>query len=232
MKVRSGRVLFLTFIVIRKRGRGEDTMIIHQDGTIQYLTIQEHLTYGNIVYAYDGVIQLCNNKDNPFELVTPDVQYDKMYIDVWAMEFGFKEQLRRIGKEGIYPIEYGCPRHVRDEMLSLDASEVIEIFSNHDCQHQECQYWSNPTGMSDRRYAFKCLIAKYRAISRVQLKEGFTLEEIGRLLVCTRERVRQIEEKALTRLRHKVREDAVKGIHGDTLDYRAFSAHKTTDGIQ
>jgi RNA polymerase primary sigma factor len=59
-------------------------------------------------------------------------------------------------------------------------------------------------------------------IDHIAQKEGFTLEEVGRIYSCTRERIRQIEEKALKRMRHKSRLDKFKAFHERTLDYRDY----------
>ena len=45
--------------------------------------------------------------------------------------------------------------------------------------------------------------------------QGATLEEIGEKFDLTRERVRQIKEKAIRRLRHKNRSKLLKGYLGN-----------------
>ncbi len=42
-------------------------------------------------------------------------------------------------------------------------------------------------------------------------KQDYTLEEVGKVLGVTRERIRQIEAKALKRLRHPTRAKLLKG---------------------
>ena len=46
--------------------------------------------------------------------------------------------------------------------------------------------------------------------SAIERENSLTLEEIGELLNLTRERVRQIKEKALIRLRHSSRSNNLK----------------------
>ena len=74
------------------------------------------------------------------------------------------------------------------------------------------------------KYAFTCLLARYRVITNVAHKERFTLEEVGRIYACTRERIRQIEEKALRRMRHRSRLERFRVFNEKTLDYRDYNS--------
>jgi len=183
-------------------------MIIKPDGTVRFLTVGEHLQNKALVFRNSELaISLNADKHEPF-LVTVDHAED-LYIDLFGLRFGHKEQLqRRIGK-GWVPIEYGCSRSVRDEILLLPADEVINAFVNQNCAHQECQYWSHPTGVKSK-YAINCILARYMVMNTIDLKCGLTLEEVSRIFRCTRERIRQIEEKAMRRMRHHTRLERFK----------------------
>lgn len=196
-------------------------MIITKDRKLQYLTIHDHLKFKDVVYMNKITIRLTGDKRGTFEIVDGGVDYT--YIDLFALTFGFKEPLKKRDGHGRVDIEYGCSREVRDEILYLPEEELIDLFSAHNCSRRQCQYWSCPT-RADSKYAFTCLLARYRVISHVAHKETFTLEEVGRIYACTRERIRQIEEKALGRMRHKTRLDKIKAFHEKTLDYRDYYA--------
>ena len=190
-------------------------MHIHKNGDIEFLTVGEHSKYKNVVYSNEVKIELTNDKKLPFR-ITKGENPPFIYLDLFAMNFGYKERLKKRDSTGWTKIYYGCSRSVRDEILFLGEDEIIEMFSKDNCHHQSCQYWSNPTGLTDRRYAFNCILARYRTMNHIGLKEGFTLEEVGRIYACTRERIRQIEEKALRRMRHKSRSYlklAINAIH-------------------
>jgi hypothetical protein len=200
-------------------------VIIANDGTIQSLTVREHLKFQELVYADDVIIRLTGDKHGTFELVEGKADYT--YIDLFAITFGFKEPLQKREGRGRVKITYGCSRAVRDEILYLPKEEIIEIFSANNCIQEFCQYWSYPTRINSK-YAFTCLLARYRAINNIAHKEGFTLEEVGRIYACTRERIRQIEEKALRRMRHKSRLEKFRVFKEKTLDYRDYQSGATT----
>ena len=48
-------------------------------------------------------------------------------------------------------------------------------------------------------------------------KSDHTLEEVGQDFDVTRERIRQIEAKALRKLRHPVAEQEAQGLHRDVI---------------
>lgn len=200
-------------------------MLIYKNGELQHLTVGEHSKYKNVVYSNDKKIELTNDKKLPFRVIDGD-NPAMLYIDLFALNFGYKERLKKRDSTGWTKIYYGCSRSVRDEILFLSEDEIIEMFSTDNCHHQSCQYWSNPTGLTDRRYAFNCILARYRTMSHIGLKEGFTLEEVGRIYACTRERIRQIEEKALRRMRHKSRIDRFKIFKEKVLNYNDYTYGK------
>ena len=63
---------------------------------------------------------------------------------------------------------------------------------------------------------------RYRAIGVFDQKVGLTLEEVGRIYGCSRERIRQIQERALNRMRHHVRIEKLSVFHDRVLDYRDY----------
>jgi len=201
---------------VKERG---SNVIITKDGTIRFLTVAEHLKHKELVYLNKVAIRLVGDKRGTFEITTAGVDYT--YIDLFALTFGFKEPLKKREGRGRVDIQYGCSREVRDQILYLPEEEIVEIFSTHNCPQKQCQYWSCPT-KTDSKYAFTCLLARYRSINHVACKEGFTLEEVGRIYACTRERIRQIEEKAIRRMRHKSRLDKFRAFHEKILDYRDY----------
>lgn len=200
-------------------------MLIQRDGEIQHLTVGEHSKYKNVVFSGGEKIELTNDKKLPFKIMKGD-NAPQLYVDLFAMNFGYKERLKKRDSTGWTKIYYGCSRSVRDEILFLSEDAIIEMFSRDNCHHQTCQYWSNPTGLTDRRYAFNCILARYRTMNHIGLKEGFTLEEVGRIYACTRERIRQIEEKALRRMRHKSRIDRFKIFKEKVLNYNDYTYGK------
>lgn len=195
-------------------------MIIELDGAIRFLTVGEHLQNKSVVFqSRDFAIKLNSDKNEPFAIV--EDQSENIYIDLFALRFGHKEQLkRRIGK-GWISIHYGCSRSVRDEILLLPAEDIVDFFVEHNCAHEECQYWSHPTGVKSR-YAINCILARYMVMDTIDLKCGLTLEEVSRIFRCTRERVRQIEEKAMRRMRHHTRLDRFKVFQERIPDYRDY----------
>jgi hypothetical protein len=196
-------------------------MVIQKDGIVHSLTISEHLNFKDVVYLNNIAVRLVGDKRGTFEILHGGVDYT--YIDLFAMNFGFKEPLTKREGSGRIDIQYGCSREIRDQILYLSEDELIDAFSENNCTQEQCQYWSCPT-RAYSKYAFNCLLARYRVLHRVACKEGFTLEEVGRIYACTRERIRQIEEKALNRMRHKSRLEKFRAFHDRVLDYRDYYA--------
>ena len=194
-------------------------MIITNDGNVRFLTVSEHLKLKEVVYLNNIAVRLVGDKHGTFEITDGGADYT--YIDLFGLTFGFKEPLKKREGRGRVDVQYGCAREIRDQILYLAEGALTEAFSTHNCSQKQCQYWSCPT-KSESKYAFTCLLARYRVINYVACKEGFTLEEVGRIYACTRERIRQIEEKAIKRMRHKSRLDRFEAFHEKILDYRDY----------
>jgi hypothetical protein len=194
-------------------------MIIQPNGIIRCLTVEEHLQRKPIVYQdNDYTIRLTSNKNQPFFIA--EGQGEDIYIDLFALHFGKKEQLKRKTGKGIVPMRYGCHRCERDRILYLPVEEVVDERSRHHCT-EECQYYSRPVGVKGR-YAINCILVRYRAIGFIDVKSGLTLEEVGRIYGCTRERIRQIEEQAMRKMRHHTRSNRLKVFRERTPDYRDY----------
>ncbi len=199
-------------------------MIIKPDGTIRFLTVGEHLQRKTIVYQDSQyTIRLTSDKKQPF-LIT-EGQGEDIYIDLFVLHFGQKEQLKRRTSKGLVPIRYGCDRCERDRILYLPVEEVIDEHSRHNCC-EGCQYYSPPVGVKGR-YAIKCILTRYRAIGFIDVKIGLTLEEVGRIYACKRERIRQIEEKAMQKMRHHSRSSRLEVFWERISDYRDFYLSET-----
>ena len=115
-------------------------------------------------------------------------------------------------------MQYGCDRAARDRILLLPVDEIVDEHSRHDCC-QGCQYYSPPTGVKGP-YAFSCILLRYRVLDILDMKSGLTLEEVGRIYGCTRERIRQIQNKAMDKLRHATRRHRLEIFQERTADYR------------
>lgn len=197
-------------------------MIITPDGTTHFMTIGEHLQNKALVLrSGEFAISLNSDKNQPFSIL--EDRADHIYIDLFALRFGHKEQLKRRVGRGWIPLHYGCNRSVRDEILLLPAEDIVNAFAHHNCTHTECQYWSHPTGVKSR-YAINCILARYMVMSTIDLKCGLTLEEVSRIFKCTRERIRQIEEKAMRRMRHRTRLNRFRVFQERIPDYRDYFA--------
>lgn len=195
-------------------------MVIKPDGTLRFLTIEEHLQRKTLVYQdRHHTIRFTSNKKFPF--VMSDGEGDEMYIDLFAWHFGQKEQrYRRTGK-GLTPIQYGCERCERDRMLYLPLEEVIDPDKRHVCV-EGCQYYSPPVGVRNR-HVLNCILARYRAFGVLDFKCGLTLEEVGRIYGCTRERIRQIEAHALHKMRHVSRKGRLEAFFERLSEYRDYN---------
>lgn len=193
-------------------------MIIKPDGTVRFLTVREHLQRKTLVYQDSTCsIQLSSDKHHPFCILEEGTEED-IYIDIFALHFGQKEQATRRTGKGLVPIYYGCDRAERDTTLLFPVAEIIDEPLRHDCC-KGCQYYSPPTGVKGP-YAFTCILTRYRTLDILDLKSGLTLEEVGRIYGCTRERIRQIQKQAMHKLRHVTRMNRLKIFEERVSDYR------------
>ena len=173
-------------------------MIEYKDGRITTCTVLEHrINWSNIAHYSDGRIVYVN-KSQIFLSSEAEIDGIEAYYDSFMLNFGMKER-------GEYPgenIVVGCSREIRDLILISDPEEVLGEFVMNDCKHSECQYWSKIPGdtNSKEKYMFHCLLARYKVINLIKLREKFTLHEIGLIYGCTRERIRQVQEKAFNKL--------------------------------
>jgi hypothetical protein len=194
-------------------------MIIKPDGKIRFLTVAEHLQRNEMVYQdAECTVYMHANKNVPF--VMREGQGQDIYIDLFALRFGQKEQLQRRTGSGCTPIHYGCPRAKRDMILFLPIEDIIDKQTQRCCLDKSCQYWSPPTGLKGR-YVIHCILMRCQAFGLFDHK-SLTLEEVGRIYGCTRERVRQIQDRALHRLRHQSRMKQLKIFQERIPDYRDY----------
>ncbi len=194
-------------------------MIIKPDGLIRFLTVAEHLQRNAMVYQdAECTVYMYANKGVPFAMQKGQGQ--DIYIDLFALRFGQKEQLQRRTGGGCTPILYGCSRAKRDMILFLPIKDIIDKQAQRCCLDKSCQYWSPPTGLKGR-YVMHCILMRCQAFGLVDHK-SLTLEEVGRIYGCTRERVRQIQDRALQRLRHQSRMKQLKIFQERIPDYRDY----------
>ena len=204
-------------------------MLIKPDGSIQSVSVAEHLQRKALVYQDPNYsVYLYPNKKEPF--VIEKGHGENVYIDWFALRFGQKERLRRKVASGWEPIHYGCSRAERDVLLFLPLDEILERETCHCCTDNSCQYCSPPTGLKGR-YAFNCILTRYRAMGYFDQKTGLTLQEVGRIYGCTRERIRQIQVRAMERMRHQTRLGKIKIFREHIVDYRDFTAESTLEAV-
>ncbi len=194
-------------------------MIIKANGTVRCLSVEEHLQRKHIVFQDPHhTILLTSNKKQPFVVV--EGSENNVYIDLFALHFGQKEQAFRRTSRGMVPIEYGCERAERDRLLYLPIEKIIEDRASHHCC-ETCQYYSRPVGVKSK-YALHCILGRYRAFGVLDFKCGLTLEEVGRIYGCTRERIRQIEEQAIRKMRHVSRIHKLQIFKERVADHRDY----------
>ena len=100
-----------------------------------------------------------------------------------------------------------------DKNLLIDLGEWVETSTPFDTLSERYRYKSIQEALS-------CLTSDEARVLRmrfgIDLSTDHTLEEIGRVFGLTRERIRQIEAKALKKLRHPVRLDQLRDFLGPT----------------
>ncbi len=201
-------------------------MIIKADGTVRCLNVEEHLQRKNLVFRDPThAILLTSDKKHPF--VVTEGSGDDVYIDLFTLHFGQKEHAFRRTSRGMIAIEYGCDRAERDRLLYLPIEKIIADRAEHQCC-KTCQYYSRPVGVKSK-YALHCILARYRAFGVLDFKCGLTLEEVGRIYGCTRERIRQIEEQALRKMRHVSRIHKLQIFKERVADHRDYYISNTEE---
>jgi RNA polymerase primary sigma factor len=138
-------------------------------------------------------------------------------------ELGRSPEVEEIAEKLKLPRE-----EVRDTMqianshLSLDASfgndqeenSLVDYLADNDLESPDEQTYMNALS-DDMQKALDTLTDRERGILSLYFglegEEPLTLEEIGKRMNLTRERIRQIKEKAILRLRHSSRSRYLKG---------------------
>jgi RNA polymerase primary sigma factor len=112
--------------------------------------------------------------------------------------------------------------HIANTHISLDDpysndqddNALVDYLEDEHAEMPDEQTYSNALG-DDMERALSTLTEREREILILYFglsnEEPFTLEEIGKKLNLTRERIRQIKEKAIMRLRHSSRAKFLKG---------------------
>ena len=110
-----------------------------------------------------------------------------------------------------------------------------EDFLDHYMHHNEHLIKDYPAMVANLKknwdFIMQTLTPREEAVINYHWKDGLTLEEIGIKLNVTRERARQIEVKALARLRHPARWNMILGVH-DLLEEKRNLQQELTDSIE
>ena len=142
-------------------------------------------------------------------------QFMKMFDDKNIMN-GIQDQIKSKIKESLNV----SGRHVSmDAPLSSneDGGTLMDVMSNSDAPRTDQALMAESLQKEIER-SLSTLTDKEREIIRlffgIGMNHGLTLEEIGAKFNLTRERVRQIKEKAIRRLRHTSRNKLLKSYLG------------------
>ena len=126
-----------------------------------------------------------------------------------ARRSGFElEEVKRVLDIGRHPISLDRPVGDGDD---CSFGEFIEDVNHDNPVHNA----NNAILRTKIESLLKTLTYREREIIRLRYGLGdgytYTLEEVGRIFKVTRERVRQIEEKAINKLQHPVRSEKLEG---------------------
>ena len=108
-----------------------------------------------------------------------------------------------------------CQRHVSMDAPFANGEEnsLLDVLINHDSPRADNELMNESLQREIER-SLSTLTERERDVVKlffgIGLNHGLTLEEIGAKFDLTRERVRQIKEKAIRRLRHNSRSKLLK----------------------
>ena len=98
-----------------------------------------------------------------------------------------------------------------------EDNSLIDVLENHDSPRAD-NLLMNESLQKEIERSLSTLTEREREVIKlffgIGMQHGLTLEEIGAKFDLTRERVRQIKEKAIRRLRHKSRSRLLKAYLG------------------
>ncbi len=124
----------------------------------------------------------------------------------------------------IEPADVGDTMRVNVRHVSMDApfvqgedNNLLDVLENSDSPRAD-SFLMNESLLKEINRALATLTEREREVIKlffgIGMNQGLTLEEIGAKFDLTRERVRQIKEKGIRRLRHKSRSKLLKAYLG------------------